>query len=184
LVYRQPVVAVEWGCNITAAHKGNVMDQLALAYLAGVIDSDGSIGIRRSTYAMRVRGDASVPMYSERVMVRQVEPQAIALLHELFGGYRGITRPGAVRGKPLHSWQATDRKAVAVLEALRPFLLIKAAHADNALALRVVKDASRAARTPFGRKHVGGIRRPEAFGTEMHRLYLVAHELNRVGTDT
>jgi hypothetical protein len=160
------------------------MDSLLLAYLAGIVDADGTIGIKRSTYAMRVRGDSSVPIYSERVAVRQVEPHAIDLFSELFGGYRGIARPSAVRGKPLHSWQATDRKAVAVLEALRPFLRIKAAHADNALALRVVKDASRAARTPFGRKHVGGIRRPEAIGTEMHRLYLVAHELNLVGTDT
>ena len=148
------------------------------AYIAGVIDSDGSIGIRRSTYAMRVRGDSSVPIYSERVMCRQVEPDAIDLIHGLFGGYRGMNAPSGKAGRPLHSWQVTDRKAVALLEAIRPFLRIKAAQADNALALRVVKDASRTARVPLGRGHVGGVVRPEAFGTEMERLYVVAHDLN------
>jgi len=157
------------------------MDSHLLAYLAGVIDSDGTIGIKRTTYAMRVRGDSSVPLYSERVAVHQVESHAVDLLKRLFGGYRGIRRPSTVRGKPLHSWQATDLRAVAVLRAIRPYLLIKAAQADNALALRVVKDASRAARTPRGRGHVGSIRRPEALGIEMERLNGIAHDLNRIG---
>jgi hypothetical protein len=156
------------------------MDPLTLAYLAGVIDSDGSIGIKRSTYGMR-HGNGGQPTYSERVMCRQVSPEAVDLLRATFGGYRGTTAASAPRGKPLHSWQVTDLKAVACLQALRPFLLVKAAQADNALALRVVKDASRTARVPFGRGHVGAIVRPEAFSTEMERLFEVAHALNRVG---
>ncbi len=34
------------------------MDKLTLAYLAGIIDADGCIGVKKSTYAMRVRKDA------------------------------------------------------------------------------------------------------------------------------
>lgn len=157
------------------------MDSHLLAYLAGIIDADGTIGIKRSTYSMRIRGDATVPMYSERIAVRQVEPDAIALLHDLFGGYRGINRPSAVRGKPLHSWQVTDKKAVACLKAIRPYLRLKARQADNALALRAVKDRSRIARVPRGRGHVGAIGRPAEFGAEMERLCVIAHELNTVG---
>lgn len=157
------------------------MDSIVLAYLAGVIDSDGSIGIKRSTYGMR-HGNGGQPTFSERVMCRQVTPEAIDLLRETFGGYRGITASSTPRGKPLHSWQVTDLKAVACLQALRPFLRVKAAQAENALALRVVKDASRAARVPFGRGHVGGIARPESLSIEMERLLAVAHELNRSGT--
>ncbi len=155
-------------------------DPHLLAYLAGVIDSDGSIGIKRSTYGMR-HGNGGQATYSERVMCRQVTPQAIDILRDTFGGYRGITAPSTPRGKPLHSWQVTDLKAVACLQALRPFLHVKTAQADNALALRVVKNASKTARVPFGRGHVGGIARPEAIGVEMDRLLQVAHDLNRVG---
>lgn len=157
------------------------MDSHLLAYLAGIIDADGTIGIKRSTYAMRVRGDASQPIYSERVAVRQVEPDAVDLLHNLFGGYRGVTKPYAIRGRPLQSWQATDLRAVACITAIRPYLRIKTAQADNVIALRAIKEASRIARVPRGRGHVGAVVRPEALSIEMERLYLVAHELNRVG---
>lgn len=180
----QPLIAVHWSSNITTASEYCVTAKLLLAYLAGVIDSDGSIGIKRSTYAMRVRGDSTVPIYSERVMCRQVTLDAIQLLKDTFGGYLGVTKSYAVNGKPLYSWQVTDLKAVACLRALRPFLRVKAAQADNALALRTVKDASRAARTPFGRGHVGGIHRPEAFGLDMERLFLEAQRLNAVGVHT
>jgi hypothetical protein len=127
-------------------------------------------------------GNGGQPLYSERVGVRQVEPHAIDLLHGLFHGYRGMNAPSSKAGRPLHSWQVTDLRAATFLQAIRPFLLIKAAQADNALALRVVKDASKAARVPLGRGHVGSVVRPEALGVEMHRLYLVAHDLNRVGS--
>jgi hypothetical protein len=157
-----------------------VIDSHLLAYLAGVIDSDGTIGIKRNTYAMR-HGNGGQATYSERVACRQVMPEAVLLLREHFGGYYGIMAASTPRGKPLHSWQATDRKAVICIQALRPFLLIKAAQADNLLALRVVKDASKTARVPFGRGHVGAIGRPEAFTHEMERLLEIAHVLNRVG---
>ena len=56
-------------------------DSHILAYLAGVIDSDGSIGIKRSTYAMR-HGNGGQATYSERVMCRQVTPEAVRLLND------------------------------------------------------------------------------------------------------
>ena len=40
-----------------------------LAYMAGVLDSDGYIGVHRSDYAMRVRGDAGQVIYSPRVQL-------------------------------------------------------------------------------------------------------------------
>jgi hypothetical protein len=53
-----------------------------LAYAAGVVDSDGSIGVRLDTYAMRVRRIDAGPVYKERVTVRQIEPQAVDLFHD------------------------------------------------------------------------------------------------------
>jgi hypothetical protein len=55
-----------------------------LAYLAG------AIGIKRSTYAMRVRGDAGAPTFSERVALRQVTPEIPTMLKAHFGGRQHI----------------------------------------------------------------------------------------------
>lgn len=82
-----------------------------LAYAAGVIDSDGSIGIRRSTYNMRVTGDASQPVYSVRVCVKQVTSEAVELLKETFGGSLMMQKPSLRKGKPLHYWEITNRRA-------------------------------------------------------------------------
>ncbi len=121
------------------------MDALVLAYLAGVLDSDGYFTVRRSTYAMRVRGDAGAPIYSERVGCKQVQPEAIELLHEYFGGYRSIQKPSAKNGKPLHSWMVTDKQAAAVALALLPYLRLKRRQATLLLNLRASKNQPRTA---------------------------------------
>jgi excisionase family DNA binding protein len=104
-----------------------------LAYAAGVIDSDGYIGVHKSDYAMRVRGDAKQVIYAPRVAVKQVTPQAVDLLHDLFGGYRYNGKPTARRGRPLLVWNVHSAAAVRVCEALLPHLRIKREQAINAI---------------------------------------------------
>lgn len=152
-----------------------------LAYCAGVIDSDGYIGIKRSTYSMRVTGDSGQPVFSERVAVKQVELEAVSLLHSLFGGTLLIAKPSAKRGRPLHSWQVTDRKAAICLRALLPFLRIKRRQAENCLSLRTLKEESKKARVAFGRGHAGSSSRPAHFSDAMERFYARAKTLNAVG---
>ena len=157
------------------------MKNTVLAYLAGVMDSDGTIGIKKSTYSMRVTKDSSQPSYSERLSLRQVEPQAVDLFRDLFGGSRYMTKPSARRGKMLHTWAATDLRAAAALRAIRPYLRIKAPQADNAMSLRVVKERSKRARVARGRGHVGSARRLQALSDSMEEHYQRAKWLNRVG---
>src|SRR6185312_15248159 len=102
-----------------------------LAYLAGAIDSDGTIGIKRSTYAMRVRGDAGAAIFSERVALRQTSPIVPEMLRARFGGSLYMTKPSTVNGKPLYSWAATDLRALECLRSLLPFLRIKRQQAEN-----------------------------------------------------
>lgn len=118
--------------------------ETTLAYLAGVIDSDGYITIKRSTYHSRVQGKNWNPSYQEVVGIKQVAPEAIDLLHGLFGGYRGTQRPSAKHGKPLHTWQVTNLQAAKLILALRPYLRIKARQADVALELRASKNSKEA----------------------------------------
>ena len=152
-----------------------------LAYCAGVIDSGGTIGVKRSTYSMRVVGDSKQPTYSERICVKQVTPEAVDLLHHIFGGTRYYGSPGARNGKRLYVWQVTDMKAAACLEVLLPFLRIKANHARNCLSLREIKNASKKARVARGRGHVGSASRTVEMSTAMECHYMIAKELNRVG---
>lgn len=111
-----------------------------LAYLAGAIDSDGSIGIKKSTYAIRVRGDARNAVYSERIMLKQITPQVPLLLKETFGGYLSVQGPGTRNSKPMHSWQCTDRNAAHAAKLLLPFLRIKNEQARVILELRSTKE--------------------------------------------
>lgn len=133
-----------------------------------------------STYGMR-HSNGSQPTYSERVCLKQVEPHAVDLLTENFGGYRFIAKPSAKRGRPLHGWQVTDKKAATFLAAVRPYLRIKIRQAENCLALREVKERSKSARVAKGRGHVGSAKRPADLGAEMDRLHATAKRLNKVG---
>ena len=154
--------------------------EIMLAYCAGVIDSDGTIGVKRSTYAMR-HNNGGQATYSERVCVRQVERHAVELLKQLFGGSFGVRGANAKRGKPLYEWCVTDKRAALCLKEILPYLRIKWAQAANCLMLREHKEASAKARIGFGRGHVGASARTLEHSQLMELRYQRAKALNRVG---
>ena len=157
------------------------MKKLDLAYLAGVLDSDGTIGIKRSTYAMRVRKDATQAVYSERIHIRQVTPEALDVFVEVFGGRLNKAKPSAPNGRELFTWGVTDKKAVTVLRALLPFLRIKRSQAINCLALRALKATSAKERVAKGRGHVGASVRSLDMTNRMEARFARAKALNHVG---
>jgi hypothetical protein len=156
-------------------------DALLFAYLAGAIDSDGCISVKRSTYSMRVVGDSKAATFSERVKLKQVTPDVPELLREAFGGSLRVDKPSVKSGRPLYSWQATDLRAANCLRALLPFLRVKRAQALNCLALRDLKEKSKKARVAPGRGHVGSAPRPAAITTSMEQHFAESKMLNRVG---
>lgn len=143
-----------------------------LAYAAGVIDSDGSIRIRRDTYAMRVLKNTLQATFSECVTIRQLETDAIDLLHAYFGGSRRliVTRSEVRIRQPLHSLELVDKRAATLLRSILPFLRLKGPQAELCLELRRLKDASRMARFAHGRGHRGGSPRPAAISSQMERV--------------
>ncbi len=114
------------------------MDKILLAYLAGAVDSDGCFMIRRSTYRKRVTGDADNPTYSERVCLKQVTPEIPQLLHQVAGGGRLHLEQPSCRenGRPLHSFDCTDKVAAALTAQLLPYLRIKKRQANLIMELR------------------------------------------------
>ncbi|MBV8522460.1 MAG: hypothetical protein JOY71_10115, partial [Acetobacteraceae bacterium] len=119
------------------------MNKTILAYLAGAMDSDGSFGIKRSTYHMRVRGDAWQPVYQERADLKQAAPDIPNLLRQTFGGSLSHNAPGTAKSKPLYGWHASDRVAANTAKALLPYLRIKRRQAELLIELRATKDDSR-----------------------------------------
>lgn len=156
-------------------------DRVTLAYCAGVIDSDGTIGIKRLTYSMRVVGDSKQPTYAARVCVRQVSREAVDVLRATFGGTIRISKPGSRKGRSLFEWSVQDRIAEGALRQLLPFLRIKKLQAENCLHLRDLVARSKIERVAKGRGHIGATPRSAEISGAMAAAHVRAHELNRVG---
>jgi hypothetical protein len=124
-----------------------------LPYLAGIIDGEGYIGVKRSAcHPGRV-----TPGHHARISVKMNEPApAVRLLAEAFGG-----RCAPENGRAMLCWQVTDAAAERALTALLPYLLVKRAQAENVLALRVLQRESRQHRT----KVIGHRNFPNSYGT-------------------
>jgi hypothetical protein len=125
------------------------MKDTTLAYLAGLIDGEGYVGIKRTH-----RKDAVSFIYHERIQVRMVHEGSIRLLSTLGGayyrehGYQGMGR------RPLWCWQASDALAARMIATLFPYLVIKRANARLLLALRKSKEDPRARRRGSPAKRV------------------------------
>ena len=158
---------------------GVKVTEAELAYCAGVIDSDGTIGIKRGNSG--VGKDCTQPSYGERITVKQVEPHAIDLLHRVFGGARRVEKASLANGRPLHTWQVTHLKAVSAATALLPHLRIKRAQAENLLSLRPVLAESVVQRRQRPKGQPGPNVRAPHLSASLEAIYSSAKELNRVG---
>lgn len=109
-----------------------------LAYCAGVLDSDGHIGVHVNWYRVKSgeHADSKQPTYQPRCSVKQLDPEAVELFASLFAGHTYVDG-GNKRGsrRPINVWQVHSASCRRVLEALRPFLRIKTRQADLALEL-------------------------------------------------
>lgn len=109
-----------------------------LAYCAGVMDSDGHIGVHVNWYRVKHAGDAKQPTYQPRCSVKQLDPEAIEVFHELFAGHCYVDTSAQSKrgsGRPINVWQVHSASCRRVLEALRPYLRIKCKQADLILEL-------------------------------------------------
>src|SRR5207247_8482693 len=93
------------------AEFGWSQDQL-LAYLAGIIDSDGNLRVVR----MRVTGMVG-PYYRINIRCSQVTPSAaVELLATTFGGRTSISRSTRRNSRDLVCWSLHDKSAAFAVE--------------------------------------------------------------------
>ena len=102
-----------------------------LAYLAGVIDSDGFVSAARGTHKGRL-------YYGAVVGIAGTDRKPHDLAASFFGGRVRCYLPKAERShhKPQFQWQRYGESARPVLEAVLPYLLVKRSRAVLALELQ------------------------------------------------
>lgn len=95
-----------------------------LGYIAGVIDSDGYIGLCRQKESRR-RGNVT-ENYKPVVVVTQAQPEAVNFIKEIFGGNTGITRQQDQKYRTLYRWGLYSNETVKnFLEIIEPYLRLK-----------------------------------------------------------
>ncbi len=102
-----------------------------LAYLAGVIDSDGYVTAARSIHKGRL-------YYGAGVGIAGTDRQPHDLAASIFGGNvrRYLPKGDRSHHKPQFQWQRYGESARPVLEAVLPYLLVKRVRATLALELQ------------------------------------------------
>lgn len=95
-----------------------------LGYIAGVIDSDGYIGLARQRESRR-RGNIT-ESYKPIVTVTQAQPEALDFIRSLVGGSNGKNKSSNNNHRPLYRWGFYSNKTTSdFLRVIEPYLKIK-----------------------------------------------------------
>ena len=148
-----------------------MFDALLLAYLAGIVDGEGSISILPNQWRRKVLGRN--PCYSEQVAVGNTNLEVLQLLKETFGGYIGIQKPRSEHRRQFYLWSVGDKGAIKVLDALIPYLRIKKRQAEFCLQLRAIKNRGRNVNTYLSEP----VMRPTRWGLRLFRKRFLRPEV-------
>jgi hypothetical protein len=121
------------------------MHDLDLAYLAGVIDSDGYITIQRSSHAGR-------RYYAAKIGIAGTRREPHDLAASMFGGKVSRHVPRRSRHRVQYQWSRSGAGAVVAILAVQPYLRVKGAQACIALELQERVDEARAGRETIGER--------------------------------
>lgn len=146
-----------------------------LAYLAGVIDSDGSISIGIDMSRVRL-GKRKSPAITAQIHVSQIKPQAIQLLKETLGGGTTTRAFRTKNGHDMHRWFIYGGKAADAVKKLMPHLRLKHRQAELIIALDKIRKRGRKANTNLTGPHMRELK-PEVID-EMMVLVKEVRSLN------
>ena len=133
------------------------------AYIAGLIDADGTIGIRR------FNNSTGQLHYRPMIEVTNMSVEIMAFLEKTFGNARYFERNRKYKTGGIFTWRVTGSNCRRVLDSVGPYLVYKKKQASNCMEL-----VSRIG-------HRGTYWSDEKRLTEntiRHQLYLRAKELN------
>lgn len=114
-----------------------MMDSDILAYTAGIIDGEGTIGTRG-------------PWFTVVVEVQNTNDELIETLHNWYGGvavYDQLRKNNRGKRKPFHYWRLNKSATISeFLRSIEPHLRLKKAHANLALTILATSRADRSLR--------------------------------------
>lgn len=107
------------------------MEQVDLAYAAGIIDGEGSIKI------FKIKADylkRKTDRYQLQVQVDMVDPKAVTWLQQMFGGklYDHKRKP-ETNWRDSKRWYIVTQQAGKFLEKILPYMKVKSIHARLAI---------------------------------------------------
>ena len=97
-----------------------MVNLVLLAYLAGIVDGEGSI---------RVHSQPRSRSYSVELTVKMNDRRTVELIHEHFGG-SFFTDGHHKEQRIMYCWNIRSRKAVELLQELLPYLIYKKPQAE------------------------------------------------------
>jgi len=109
---------------------------IQLAYLAGIIDGEGTIGIERQSPNETCRKKT---YYTHRLCIINTSKNLMHWLKENFPQGSFSLRKKIDGRKDCYAWRLFGKNAEEILIAIKPFLIIKIAQADCVLRFRQTK---------------------------------------------
>ena len=140
-------------------------------YVAGIVDGEGWVGIIKQLSA---KSSEPSPRYTAVVKVSSTDPELLVRLHAAWGGWLGRHSKTKPHHRQAYRWAVQGARAIAMLEAVRPWLVIKARQADTCFALAHIDNWRGDGKGKSGPGH----RVPESVLAERDRLYLAIRALN------
>lgn len=101
---------------------------IQLAYLAGVIDSDGCISIHKTTYKSYKGGKA--PSYRLQVLMNTPDGKIMDYLYGIFGGKIYACQNHGLGERTIYRWEVNGSKAGELCKKMIPFLRYKKKQAE------------------------------------------------------
>lgn len=155
---------------------GNQRQALDLAYIAGLMDGEGSFCILKAESPETLRQtNRKSPVYYSVIRIGMVQKEPMEFIYQTFGF--GIVRDEGVRkdrptNQPMYRWTLHKKSQILeVCKELLPYLRVKKRQAQNIIEFFENWE------NPFNRKI--GLSKNELLRRERHLL--IARELNAVG---
>jgi len=147
-----------------------------LAYLAGIVDGEGSIMIKKE----------KKKYYSLHIQVNNTNYGLIEWLYTNFGGYmnRCSIEPRKEGHKLVYGWYVSRRKAGAILEKIYPYLVCKREQAHLGMEFDRIKtiESSKNRKKFLGRENAKR-KWPKEYFSMLEEMQLRMKELNKRGTE-
>lgn len=149
------------------------------AYIAGIFDGEGTIGIykHKSKDSAKRRGY----VYETTLYVVNTDKQLIELMYSYFGGNMRTRKKQKENHKTSYAWNISGSKVINVLEIILPYLRLKKRQGELLIEFQKIKDSLKM----FFIKNPNNYNRPCAYGKiytpRMHKIYKEIRKMNKRG---